>query len=61
MSSAPPHRLHTLEFVLASLALLSVQPRRASKESITKQELAHFTELDSAIVLHLWSMTTITH
>ena len=32
--------------VLASLALLSVQPRRASKESKTKQELAHFTKLD---------------
>ena len=29
--------------VLASLTLLSVQPRRASKESKTKQELAHFT------------------
>ena len=27
--------------VLASLTLLSVQPRRASKESKTKQELAH--------------------
>ena len=29
--------------VLASLTLLSVQPRHASKESKTKQELAHFT------------------
>ena len=34
--------------VLASLALLSVQPRHASKESKTKQELVHFTKLDSA-------------
>ena len=31
--------------VLASLTLLSVQPRRASKESKTKQELAHFTKI----------------
>ena len=35
--------------VLASLALLSVQPRRASKDNKTKQKLAHFTKLDSAI------------
>ena len=35
--------------VQASLALLSVQPRRASKEIKTKLELAHFTKLDSAI------------
>ena len=31
--------------VLASLTLLSVQPRRASKESKTKQELPHFTKI----------------
>ena len=31
--------------VLASLTLLSVQPRRPSKEIKTKQELAHFTKI----------------
>ena len=31
--------------VLASLTLLSVQPRHPSKESKTKQELAHFTKI----------------
>ena len=34
---------------LASPALPSVQPRRASKESKTKQELAHFTQRSSSV------------
>ena len=36
--------------ILASLTLLSVQPRRASKESKTKQELAHFTKIQRSTV-----------
>ena len=54
ISSAPPHRLHSeVIVVLASLTLLSVQPRRASKEK-TKQDLAHFTPRFSDRVLRAW-------
>ena len=43
--------------VLASLTLLSVQPRHASKESKPKQEL----ELEFEISIKPTSLTTITH